>query len=62
MEMKPVFQAGQRVTQRSTEKVGTIKSYDEHPTTGTRFYHVQFDSETPYTSVAGNDLRAVPQR
>jgi|HubBroStandDraft_6_1064221.scaffolds.fasta_scaffold5953706_1 hypothetical protein len=62
MEMKSVFQAGQRVTQRSTEKVGTIKSYDEHPTTGTRFYHVQFDGETSYTPLAESDLQAVSQR
>jgi hypothetical protein len=58
--MEPVFQTGQRVKQRSTGKVGIVKSYDEHPT-GTRFYHVQFDDETPYTPVAESDLQGVSQ-
>ena len=59
MEIKPVFQSGQRVKQKSTGKVGTVKSYDEHPTTGTRFYHVQFDGETQFTSVAESDLQVL---
>jgi len=59
MEMKPVFQRDQRVKQRSTGKVGTVKSYDEHATTGTRFYHAQFDGETQFTPVAESDLQAL---
>jgi hypothetical protein len=56
MGMKPVFQTGQRVKQRSTGKVGIIKSYDEHPTTLTRFYHVQFEGETAFTPGSETDL------
>jgi hypothetical protein len=60
MEMKPVFQTGQRIRQRSTERVGTIKHFDEEPTTGTRFHHVQFDGETAFTPVAESDLQLLP--
>jgi hypothetical protein len=56
--MEPIFQRDQRVKQISTGRVGTIILYDEHPTTGTRFYHVQFDGETQYAAVAESDLQA----
>jgi hypothetical protein len=57
MEMNHAFQKDQRVKQRSTGKVGIVKSYDEDPTTGTGFYHVQFDGESQFTRVLENDLQ-----
>jgi hypothetical protein len=44
MEMEPIYQRDRRVKQKSTGRVGTIKSFGgEHPTTGTRFYYVLFE-------------------
>jgi hypothetical protein len=56
--MEPIFQREQRVKQIPTGRVGKIILYDEHPTTDTRFYHVQFDGETQYAAVAESDLQA----
>jgi hypothetical protein len=57
--MEPLFKKDQRVKQISTGKFGTIKSFDEIPTTGTRFYHVQFDWESRPSPVAETDLQGL---
>lgn len=61
--MEYQFRNGQRVRQKSTNKIGFVSKpdeySDEHSPIVTRFYHVKFEGETEWSQVAESDLVAV---